>query len=374
MAAVVSVITVIPAKAGLTGASLALIHLLLGVVEKSQNKVKITVLTSSNALEYPAFRKLVQKGVSCKVLNIDRLPSPLYWLLLGLKLSLSGKHDIAHFSTPKVFFLMWPFANMVSPKKILTLEGFPPFELADEKFDARILGMFGWLFSLKKADVVTACSEWLKKIVEKSYNVRSKVVSIHNPVDVERFASGLVRGNGSLLYIGRLHKVKGVDTAVKALFILRRKHAQTTRLVVVGNGPELPHLRKLAEELNVEDSVEFVGHRTDVERYINQAEVVLVPSRYEPFGMTAAEAGAAGKPVVASAVGGLKEIIVDGVTGFLFERENVEMLAKKIHILLSDENLRRGMGENARKRIFENFSPTAVASKMIKLYVEAVKQ
>lgn len=366
----IRVVTVIPAKRGITGASLALIHALNGLVRKN---VCITVVTSAGALRYPAFNKLRESKAVCHVLHIDHLPSPLYWLILMLKLLLVGRHDIAHFSTPKTFLSMYPAARIIAKRIILTLEGYAPHELSEAKPLAKTIGMLSWILSLKLADRITACSDWLREVVEKTYGHIRKLSTVYNAIDYERFAKNPVSQSGRyLLVVARLEKVKGIDTALKALSHMRNKHQLTPRLLVIGSGIESENLEKMARELEIEKYVEFLGFRHDVERFVKDAYVLLMPSRYEPFGMPAAEAGAAGVPVIASVVGGLKEIVVDGVTGLLFRRDDHVDLAEKTVKVLRDESLRRRMGEAARKWVSEKFSPEVIAKDMIRVYVDAL--
>lgn len=369
------IVSVIPAKHGLTGASLALVHLLLGVVLGGGRSVKVTVITSANALRYPSLRRLVQAGALCHAMNIDHLPSPLYWLSLFLKLAASGRHDIAHFSTPKTFLLMYPSALLAARKRILTLEGYPPYELSDASSLRRLFGLAAYLIGLKLADRVTTCSEWLEKVVELTQGYRWKLSTIHNPIDYERFrAAGGGDSDGAIVIAARLHRVKGIDTALKALAHLKAKAVQTPRLLIIGGGEERENLEKMTDELGLSGLVDFLGHRYDVEAYIKNASIVLVPSRYEPFGMVAAEAGAAGKPVIASSTGGLREIVEDGVTGYLFRPDDYTELAEKIERLVTDSELRKLMGSAAMKRVYERFAPEAVAREMLKIYLEVLRE
>ncbi|MEM2238577.1 MAG: glycosyltransferase family 4 protein [Candidatus Caldarchaeum sp.] len=369
------VVSAIPAKQGLTGASLALVHVLLGVLRKTDGRVHVTVITSASAMRFPAFRRLIQAGAEVHILNIDRFPSPLYWLFLALKLLLSGRCDIAHFSTPKTFFLMYPAAVIAARRTVLTLEGYPPYELAGSGLFSRLLGMACWLAGLKLADSVAACSEWLRKIVERSHGCGWKISTVHNPIDQERFNIAFQKDyGGPVVIVARLHPVKGVDTALKAIAHMREKRRTAPKLLIVGDGVERPRLEKLANELGIAENVEFLGHRYDVENYVKNASVVLVPSRYEPFGMPAAEAAAAGKPVVASSAGGLKEIVENGVTGFLFKTDDHTDLAEKVGKLLDDFSLRMRMGQAARERAFEKFTPEAVASQMLKVYISTLRR
>lgn len=369
------IVSVIPAKQGLTGASLALVHILLGILRKANGRVHVTVITSALATRYPAFRRLVQAGAVCHIMKTDIFPSLLYWLSLALRLAFSGRHDIAHFSTPKTFLLMYPAALIAARRTVLTLEGYPPYELAEAGFFERLFGMASWLAGLRLADRVAACSDWLRKIVERSCGLGWKLSTVHNPVDHERFSSPAHEGfDGPLVVVARLHRVKGVDAALKAIAYLREKRGKAPKVLVAGEGPERIRLKEMADELGIAENVEFLGHRYNVETYIKKASVVLVPSRYEPFGMPAAEAAAAGKPVIASSAGGLKEIVEDGVTGFLIKPGDYVELAEKAEKLLSDDGLRVRMGEAARKRVTEKFTPEAVAREMMKVYLSVLRK
>lgn len=363
---------VVPAKGGLTGASMALVNALLGLVRLYGNLVRVTVVTSKSALRYPTLKKLVEAGANCHAVRTEDIPAPLYWFHLGVKLILSGRHDVVHFSTPKALFLLYPAARLAARRGVLTLEGYPPYELAGAGAGSRLLGMAAWSASLRLADRIATCSDWLRSVVESRHGFGSKMVTVHNPIDFERFSGGGSL-DGPLVVVARLHRVKGVDVAIRAIAHLVRSSREVPRLVIVGDGPERRELERLCRELGVEHLVEFLGHRSDPERLVKSASVVLAPSRYEPFGMPAAEAGAAGRPVIASAIGGLKEIVVNGVTGLLSRPDDPEDLASKIERLMGDEEARRRMGEAARARVIRNFTPEAVALKLMSLYLEALR-
>ncbi|MCX8201884.1 MAG: glycosyltransferase family 4 protein [Candidatus Caldarchaeum sp.] len=373
------VAAVIPAKGGVTGASLAVAHIMLGLLSRFRGKVDVTLVTSPEALNYPVFRRLREKGAKFALFRLSGLPSSFYWFFLGvllLSLLRHGQFHVCHFSTPKALFYLWPFAKIVSHRIILSLEGYPPYELSDARPIQRMIGILAWRFSIELADHVAACSEWMRKVAVKDSGHAGKISTVHNPVDVERFAEAASKSNGHfrLLVVARLHRVKGVDLALRALRNLLDRNTRGVMLTIVGDGPERARLKKLARELELDEYVRFEGLRYDVEDFVKQADVVLVPSRYEPFGMVAAEAGAAGKPVVASKTGGLPEIVEDGVTGLLFETENVVMLAEKISQLLKSEEDRKFVGLNASKKIFARFSPEAAAEKMFRVYLYALRQ
>ncbi|MCS6787788.1 MAG: glycosyltransferase family 4 protein [Aigarchaeota archaeon] len=363
---------VVPARGGLTGASMALVNALLGLVRLYGALVRVTVVTSYSALKYPTLEKLVKAGATCHAVKVEGLPAPFYWLLLGMKLILSGRHDVAHFSTPKALFLLYPAARLAARRVVLTLEGYPPYELEGTSAGSRLLGTAAWSACLRLADRIATCSDWLRSVVESRRGFGFKMVTVHNPIDFERFGDN-GPSDGPLVIVARLHKVKGVDVAIRALAYLARSSRDVPKLVIVGDGPERRELESLCRELGVDHLVEFLGHRSDPERWVKSASVVLVPSRYEPFGMPAAEAGAAGKPVVASATGGLREIVVDGVTGLLSRPDDHTDLATKIQRLMSDEEVRRRMGQAARARVFRSFTPEAIAPRLMNLYLDALR-
>ncbi len=161
-----------------------------------------------------------------------------------------------------------------------------------------------------------------------------------------------------LLVIGRAVVQKGFDLALEAFAIVRRQCPQA-RLVVAGSGEAMPALRQLAAALGVQDSVDFLGwvDSTAIPDLINTATLVLAPSRWEePFGLVALEAAQLGRPVIATDVGGLGEVVAHGETGLLAPRENPKALAEAILLLLADPQRAQAMGQAGRARAASMFS------------------
>jgi len=160
-----------------------------------------------------------------------------------------------------------------------------------------------------------------------------------------------------LLCLGRLTSEKGFDTAVAAFAEVVRDvpHA---RLMIAGDGPERPSLEETAQTLGLETAVEFLGWVAPdrVPALINEATLILVPSRYEAFGLVALEAAHMARPVVASRVGGLPEVVVDGETGMLVEPDDPTALARAIVTLLRDREQADRLGRAARERASRLFS------------------
>lgn len=164
-------------------------------------------------------------------------------------------------------------------------------------------------------------------------------VAINNGIDTTRFQPGnrdeararmgLAQDQHVIGVVARLTREKGVDIALSAL-----PHLPDSKLVILGDGPERASLETLAQALGVAARVTFVGFEADVAQALPAFDAVVVPSRYEAHGLVAAEALACGVPVAAARVGGLSAIIRDGVSGALFEAENLQDCARAVRVLM----------------------------------------
>ena len=163
------------------------------------------------------------------------------------------------------------------------------------------------------------------------------------------------RGNEPrLLCVGRLIPIKGHIVLLRA-FAEARREVPGLRLDIAGRGPLEPALRALAKELEVEDAVRFLGHVAPIQRAIEQAAAVVVPSMGEGFGMVALEAMERARPVIAAEIGGLGELVEDGVTGVLVPAGEAAPLARAIVGLASNLDLAAEMGKAGRRRAVEQF-------------------
>ena len=157
-----------------------------------------------------------------------------------------------------------------------------------------------------------------------------------------------------LLCVGRLIPIKGHIVLLRA-FAEAKREVSDLELDVAGRGPLEPALRAFARELGVADAVHFLGHVNPIQAAIEQAQVVVVPSMGEGFGMVALEAMERARPVVAAAIGGLGELVRDGETGFLVPPGEAEPLRDAIVRLASDRDLAERMGEAGRRRALGRF-------------------
>jgi glycosyltransferase involved in cell wall biosynthesis len=177
----------------------------------------------------------------------------------------------------------------------------------------------------------------------------------------------------SILYYGRLKRYKRVDVLLQALPEIRR-HAPNTRLHVVGSGDALPGLRRLATQLGLDGAVTFHGFLPDSSRWdvIASTWVNVQPSLKEGWGLTVLEAAQCGVPTVASRVAGLRDSIVEGETGELFEQDDVGEMVAKVTELLLDQQRREALGAEAR-RWAESFSWDAASAELETMLEECVE-
>lgn len=180
----------------------------------------------------------------------------------------------------------------------------------------------------------------------------------------------LPTGPPRLLCIGRLVTFKGFDVALDA-FALARQRVPGAHLTIAGDGPERGALERQARRLGLGDAVTFAGWlgRDALYDLIGRSIVVVMPSRFrEPFGMVAVEAALGGRPVIGSRVGGLPEVVIDGETGILVERDDPGELARRLVELLSDPARLARLGERARAATLKRFTIEANAAAYDALY------
>jgi glycosyltransferase involved in cell wall biosynthesis len=199
---------------------------------------------------------------------------------------------------------------------------------------------------------------------------KRKHFTIYNAVDVAKIDSIIrtancdeikrslnISGRKIIGVLGRLRCEKGQKILLHAMSEVIRK-CPDVMLLVVGNGPDLEDLKMTARVLGIQDCVIWLGMKTpdEVWQLYSIMDIVTVPSLFEGFGLVAAEAMAAGKSVVGSAVDGLCEVIEDGVTGYLIPGNDEQALAEALIQLLNNPALAKSMGENGRDRVSRLFS------------------
>jgi glycosyltransferase involved in cell wall biosynthesis len=248
--------------------------------------------------------------------------------------------------------------------------------------------LFGWR-TIRNASKVIA----LTCVEAKQYKAmgvpEEKIAIIPNGIDPSEYTELPPKGSFKkkfnisedrkiILYLGRIHKIKGIDFLIKAYSHLKNK-INFKDVVLVIAGPDdgyLSEIKYLAQASGVSNSILFAGPLYGEDKlaaYVD-SEVYVLPSKYEAFPMTILEAYACGKPIVASKVGGLKDLVKDGETGLLFEPGNVEQLAKSIFNLLNGNDVAKEMGLRGKNFVRENFTIEKVVERLEKVYEEVAKR
>ena len=234
-------------------------------------------------------------------------------------------------------------------------------------------------FSILQSDAVTVPSVWLGEATHRILDIpRTRHIEvIPNFVDAGRFAPATRARDVDLpgvhsavvVHVSNFRPLKRVADVV-AVFAEARRRMPTTPLALwlVGDGPDRERVRDRVRDLDLTADVHFLGERIDLPAILRQADLFLLPSESESFGLAALEAMACGVPVVASRVGGVPEGVVDGETGVLAEVGDVTAMAAHVARLLGDQALRARFGQAARARAVGAFPLAASVARYEALY------
>jgi len=243
----------------------------------------------------------------------------------------------------------------------------------------------------KESDYVFTITNALKEILVDSGVDESKISVLPNAVDISKFNLNPkdrklekelgFEGKVVIGYIGSFVNYEGLDLLLEACAILKERHGDIFRLLLVGDGDMMQLLRRTARFLQLEEIIVFTGRipHEEVQRYYSLIDIAPLPrkglrvcelvSPLKPF-----EAMGSGKVLITSSVQALAEIVEDGVTGLIFEKDNSGDLAAKLEIAILDEDLRKTIGENANKWVTENYSWDVISERVTKVYDEIMER
>jgi N-acetyl-alpha-D-glucosaminyl L-malate synthase BshA len=230
-------------------------------------------------------------------------------------------------------------------------------------------------FSILRSDAVTAVSEYLRRETVQRFDIPAESIEvIPNFVDLQRYRRDLEgchrsqlapNGEKIVIHISNFRPVKRVDDVVRAF--ARASRRVPARLVMVGDGPCRGLAQQVAEEEGVAGRVAFLGKQSSVAELLACSDVLLLPSESEAFGLVALEAMACGVPVVATAVGGIPELVPNGEAGFLVPLGDVDAMADAIVALLTDGALWQAASTAARE-VATRFSADRIVPRYEALY------
>ena len=233
-------------------------------------------------------------------------------------------------------------------------------------------------FSIERSDGVTCISEYLKRQTEEVFGVRNEIRVIRNfvncdvykPVARKAMAKCYAPDDTKLvIHVSNFRPVKRVHDCLRILAEVVR--VVPAHLLMLGDGPDRGPAEHLARELGIERHVTFLGKQNHVERIIPVAHVLLMPSQLESFGLVSLEAMACGVPPVATRVGGVPELITDGVDGYLEAPGDVQAQAARVIALLTDDALHERVSRAARRTATTRFCTDKIIP-LYEQYYEAV--
>lgn len=209
-------------------------------------------------------------------------------------------------------------------------------------------------FSINQSDGVTAVSNHLRRQTCEQLKIKKEIEVIYNFIDFSRFSrlnkehfrkAIAPDGEKILVHTSNFRKVKRIEDVIKTFEIVQQKIP--SKLLLVGDGPERPRLERMTRELGLYDHVRFLGKQDAIEEILAVADLFIIPSENESFGLAALEAMACEVPVISSNAGGLPEVNLHGVTGCLADVGDFESMAQHALMLLEDEVLLKSYRQNA---------------------------
>jgi N-acetyl-alpha-D-glucosaminyl L-malate synthase BshA len=234
-------------------------------------------------------------------------------------------------------------------------------------------------FSINESDAITAVSNNLREETLNSFRIEKDILVIPNFVDTNRFQQSdknhfkkMLAANGEriLAHVSNFRKVKRVEDVIHVFEKVRE--ILPSKLLMIGDGPERQNAEELCRSLRICNDIRFLGKQEQMDEILSITDLFLLPSQYESFGLSALEAMACGVPVISTNAGGLPEINVQGVTGFLSNVGDVDDMAKHaIHILSEDDRLQQF--KDAAKEHSRDFDKEHIIPLYEKLYQQVIK-
>lgn len=284
-----------------------------------------------------------------------------------------------HYAIPHAF-------SAYNAKQILASEGIHiPVVTTLHGTDVTLVGKDRYIepvisHSINQSDAITAVSHFLKKETIEHFNVQKEIKVIYNFVDLHKFQKksfdhfkNSIAPNGEpiLVHTSNFRSVKRVDDSLKVFSKVRE--VIPAKFLLIGDGPERSNMENLCRQLDLCDDIRFLGKVNSVEDILSIADVFILPSQTESFGLAALEAMACQCPVISSNAGGLPEVNIDGKTGFLADVGDVDTMAKRTLEILTDNDLRTGLRAEAFKQA-QRFDLRFILPEYESLYESLVEQ
>lgn len=235
-------------------------------------------------------------------------------------------------------------------------------------------------FSINKSDAVTSVSQSLKDDTLRLFAIKNEIDVIPNFIDFSRHKTqftdcqrGIMADDNEkiITHISNFRNVKQIPDVIKVFYNIQK--AMPAKLMMVGEGPEKLEAELLCEKLGIEDKVVFFGNSNEIDKILCFSDLFLLPSQTESFGLAALEAMASGVPVISSNTGGIPEVNIEGVSGFLSNVNDVEDMSKNAIYILSNEERLQTFKMNATKEAAK-FAISNVVPQYEAIYVRTLKE
>ncbi|MFC0559909.1 N-acetyl-alpha-D-glucosaminyl L-malate synthase BshA [Halalkalibacter alkalisediminis] len=237
-------------------------------------------------------------------------------------------------------------------------------------------------FGIEQSDLVTAVSNDLVTQTRELVTTEKEIETVYNFIDERVYTKldteelkghyKIAKDERVIIHISNFRPVKRIPDIVKSFALISKK--VKSKLLLIGNGPELSIARQLVRELEIEDKVLFLGNQKHIAELLSMSDLMLLLSEKESFGLVALEAMACGVPVIGTNAGGIPEVITDGVTGYLCEVGDVECVAKKAVMLLSDISSYEAFSLRAMEHVKSVFHSEIIVSEYEKLYKQVLQK
>src|SRR5438477_3269132 len=236
-------------------------------------------------------------------------------------------------------------------------------------------------FGIEQSDAVTAVSNYLKQRTVQEFQIERKIQVVPNFVDCDVYGPSADRSlrtkfaaddEGILIHISNFRPVKRVEDVIGIFALVRKK--RKTRLLMVGDGPDRPKAEWLANTHGIGRDVLFLGKQNDMSELLAISDILLLPSELESFGLVALEAMACEVPVIATRVGGVPEVVRDGIDGFLYDVGDVRSMADGCLPILNNPQIREKLGKAAREHAMRDFCASKIVLQYEDLYSQTIEE
>lgn len=355
------------------GMEMQVVHVSSALKERGHS---ITVLCYPGS---PLFSASHRRGIPCKTMSLDSYVRPFHIFRLASYVKEYG-FDILHCHYSKDLWSLIPAVGLAGKGNVILSKGIGP---GKRKADP----LHTWMY--KRVKRVIAKSEYLHSRVIEAYPVDpGRVVTLHNGVDLKFFNPILhngerVRKEFSVApeerlvgMVGRISPAKGHKEFLQAASHVREVLPETKFLIAgAASRDEVwyeQEVRQWAVEVGLDGHVIFTGFREDVPAILSALDLFVLTSHIESFGNTLVEAMAMGKACVATAAGGVLDIVENGVSGLLVPAQDVQSLTEAMVFLLNDDQGRNKLGYAARKRIEEKFNLNYIVARLEEIYLQVM--